>query len=420
MSYEFYQLEELIRECLSPEAISTKLADEKGAGRFLQKVKEKVQNLKTLLVNSVIAAPNELAAETLVQFSQKEISIYLHEILEYLDPKKHPNLPTTAVSFFSASSKELESVLSFILRHFTQYFDLEQPVTQSHKLIACQKLSKLIRDIKVQYKHDAIDVSLLNMVLRSVNNIITSKSEISYRRMKYMEELTEQLGKLTDSDNSIGNYIQFFDVIAEQLEEVGIPEKDLTIKLHIILLYLNYNSPQYISHCVKALWSKMRGHDRKQKLAILSLYGKLMKQLKSKPGFSFVPEYPSALQQISDWIEIESNYLTNKSSEDTELIMPEAPNTVGKIEKVAFGMSSARLAVVLNVFMSEEIKAITDQNVAKVFRTFSAVAITPGSDNLNPAGLRSKANNLRKEAVEWTTDFFYKCYTYLRRRHLNK
>ena len=420
MSYEFYQLESLIRECLLSDIISAKLRDEESAANVLQKIRDEVQNLKNLLVKNVIAAPNELAAETLVQFCQREIGGYLHEILEYLNPRKHPDLSTVATAFFSALSKELESILSFILRHFTQYFDLEQPVSHSHQVIACQKLSKSIRDLKVQYKDATVDVSLLNMILKSLSDIVTSKSEISYRRMKYGQGLAEQLSKLTDHDNLIENYVQFFDVIAEQLEEVGIPENDLTIKLHVVLLYLNYNSPKYISHCVKALWSKMRKQDRKQKLSILSLYGKLMKQLKSKPGFTFVPEYPSALQQINDWIEVESAYLIKRMSDDADLVMPDEPNTVGKVEKVAFGMSSARLAVVLFVFMSEEIKAITEQNVAKVFRTFSAVAITPGSDNLNPAGLRSKANNLRKEAVEWTTEFFYKCYIYLQRHHLNK
>jgi len=420
MSYEFHKLEALIKECLSPNILSARLNDEHHTTELLHKVRTEVQGLKSLLVNNVISAPNELAAETLVQFCQKQVGIYLQDMLEYLDTQKNQDLSPSVVSFYSLVSKELESILSFILRQFTQYFDLDQPVTHSHRVVACQELTDLISSTQDQYKGTTIDAGLLDMIYKSLMELVTSKADITYRRMKYAQELADQLRRLADNNNPIENYVQFFDLISEQLNDVGIPEQDLTIKLHIILLYLNYNSPEYISHCVKALWYKMRGKDRKQKLLILGLYGKLMKQLKSKPAFSFMPEYPSALQQISDWIEIESNYLANSNSDESEPIMPEQPNTVEKVEKVVFGMSAARLAVILSVFMSDEIKAITDQNAAKVFRTFAAVAITPGSDSLNPAGLRSKANNLRREAVEWSTDFFFKCYTYMRRHHLNK
>lgn len=406
MLYDYTDIELLVAERFQPKVIAEQLNHERLD--LLNQVKREVQTIKKLLIDNIFAFPNTQLAEAYVQLQQKEINSLLQKLVSYLRTVRTSQNEELA-TYYITPILDLESVLDFILIRFTQYFDSDQPATDTYRELSCRELHHATEKLRKDTAELMIDHTVIELIIGSIELLDDCDTTISYRQLKFANELITHVNDLLTPDG-VKTFNRFFGVISEQLTDVGVPESDLTIKLHMTLLYLNFNSREYVDLCTSALYYKMRGRSIKEKLAILNLYEKLMDQLHIKPESKFLLHESSAIEQIKAWLTAEAKQLSLGINDDT------GPIKMSELlaEKIYTGLSTSEWAVIAKVFKNPKVAVFIDENASKIYRVLSNALVTKGTDQLSPEGLRSKVNNVRPRAVENVMNIFYESYNLLR------
>ncbi|MBW8683455.1 hypothetical protein [Chitinophaga rhizophila] len=406
MLYDYTFIESLVAEKFHPEAMMKQSPDDWAS--LLMDVKREVQSIKKLLIDNIFSFSNTQLAEAYVQLQQKEINGLLQKLITY-HKSVEVDKQQVLSSFYVTSILDFESVMDFILIRFTQYFDCDQPATDTYRILACNELHMATEQLRKTTAEVSIDHTVIELLISSIELLDDADPTISYRQLKFANELISHVSVLLTADG-LNTFNRFFGVISEQLSEVGVPESDLTIKLHMTLLYLNFNSREYVDLCTSALYYKMRGKSIKEKLAILNLYEKLMDQLHIKPDSKFLSHESSAVEQIKTWLAAEIKQLSLGINDDS------GPIKISELlsEKIYTGLSSSEWAVITKVFKNPKVAVFVDENASKIYRVLSNALITKGTDQLSPEGLRSKANNVRPKAVENVMNIFFESYNLLR------
>jgi hypothetical protein len=232
------------------------------------------------------------------------------------------------------------------------------------------------------------DIELLRKILANssmANIILTPFTEIlelqrtCLHRLYYMKEMSKRLLLLSP------------ECTAEQIEEV--------------LIYMNFNSKMYLKDKLRQLSDTIRYIPSvHQQLTKTRWLLKMNKQQQEHAGFVFNRRYPSLKDQISEWLELEIEYLEHKvrDPENIELL-----EEVARWQhfKVKMNVSVSELAFLLRVMMDHGV--IQHANKSEVVEFFAGYFSTSNQRVISAESLRKKMYDNNTAGAESVKQLFY-------------
>lgn len=328
-------------------------------------LKEEVDRIKKTLVNEVFSFDDERHLERYIQFHQMALIGLLDKLNNQMQVQKSKR------DFFQTLYSNLDTVLRFIERHFTKYFDQDSKAPEGYLALARKDAKENIDKLTSAFSSKGADEKIVFLLLQVLQNIVESKSErnVTFRKVMYAKEVQKELYQLLERQ----------------------PAGDINEDLRQIIYYLNYNSVRvvtYHAHYISSLLD--RAETRTEKIEKLSLVLKNVSQAQVKPAIRYNQNAPSLKDQLSEYISVEMEYqerLQRLNSPSTQ--RPDSPLSGFKLK---FEASVSQLAYLLKVFL--ETKLISNSNLTEVLQFWVMYAITKKSEGISFSSFRTKFYNV--------------------------
>lgn len=328
-------------------------------------LKEEVERIKKTLVNEVFSFDDERHLERYIQFHQMALIGLLDKLNNQIQ------LNRSKRDFFQTVYSNLDTVLRFIERHFSKYFDQDSKAPEGYLALARKDAKEHIDKLSSDFSSKGADEKIVFLLLQVLQNIVESKSErnVTFRKVMYAKEVQKELYQLLDRQ----------------------PTGDINEELRQIMYYLNYNSVKvvtYHAHYISSLLD--RAETRTEKIEKLSLVLKNVSQAQVKPAIRYNQNAPSLKDQLSEYISVEMEYqerLQRLNSPSTQ--RPDSPLSGFKLK---FEASVSQLAYLLKVFL--ETKLISNNNLTEVLQFWVMYAITKKSEGISFSSFRTKFYNV--------------------------
>lgn len=310
MRYELSRLDAFILT-LHPTAAQKELHS--GQIRdWLKFVHDQVMIVRSGMIEEVLNTRNSKLNEGYVQAHQKGLMSLLDTLLSYIviAARNHCRL---LVFLYKKICTELDGLLMLIIKLLNNFFDVTLPVPTSYAVLAHQELSEqweITRNSLLGF--DGLDGTLLDIAAKPLEDFLRDPGQrITYQRLSYLRDLTEQIASVlnkvsTEEDSSNFEYLS----IMRDLSKVGIIEPAINVNLHMLLIYLNHNSSEYVNFCISALQQKVDAmEDINSKILLLRIYAKIMRLLRVKPHSRLEPGKHRVNRQVLDFIEGELEFV---------------------------------------------------------------------------------------------------------------
>jgi len=337
---------------------------------FRQAIKEETNRIKDNFSQASFKLDKKSQLKKYIRFHQQAIVRLEGYLLHYAEPEK---ITRASEELDKATLCRylyfcLEELLSFVGRHFPEYFDREMWIPDSYQVILEHQLKQNINMLEDGLSALGIDKELCAFALHPINEFLlnTSHNEVTYRKVIYIKEV----------EQSIMNLIQ------------SSPE-DPKVSLQWLLIENNFNSLRYFQYCTQQIDSYINETDVEiERLDRLAFVQKLIYQAPVKPGFGYEPNLKSLQTQLSDWLAQEIGYLESRGLRLAEPTNVDQPATGMKIQT---DLSVPQLAYLLRVFI--ETKVFQINIVAVILRFIPAIFQSKRSSKI---GLPSLSNQYYK------------------------
>lgn len=405
MKYQLTTLEQLV-ETVNPEIVNP--ADfARRQDEWLKTFREEKERIVRVLMNKVFdVASDSKRLEVYVQQHQHGITALAIILFRYISLSSKERQ-----SFYTSLCEDLKSLLSYILRHCDKYLDLNLPLPHNYSTLVVSDLEGQLQHVEEHFRGPEWSSELLDLALNPIRDFVHNKKSITYRRLLYYQELLYQISLLS-ADHEVSYMMYHYQLLDNIMKEIGKTETKENVKINILLLYMNFNAPDYIAYCIAGLNRKFGDLPNPERLRIMRIYRKFITHVKLKPSFSFMPEIKeSTLDQLQYWIEREIEYLEREQLNGNEGEQKSAPNE--PTDKIRTSLSAKELAVFIRLFA--EAKIITNQSNREVYRAVSQYFTTTGTDGLTFEGIRSRNYNLSRNAVYSVKERLLTCVNILQR-----
>jgi len=394
MHYEMALLEGLVSHIRPSRLILPLLQAQKE--EWMQFVETEKDRICVALNNGVFKTSDSKIVELYIQQHQRATNALANTLLGYMEAATDPQIR----QFYTEICACLESLLSYILKHFDKYFDVNLPVPQGYRIIASDELRHKLEQLESNFARMEINKNLVDIALKPIREQVRDNGPhtMTYRTLNYYQELMDQLSRL-DDDNGIGYMVLNLELIENILQQIGRSETRNTLRLNITLLYINFNSPEFVAFCIKGLLDKYNELPDSQHLWVMELYLKFLSQIRLKPSYSLIPEEESVTQQIKVWLEHEISFLQKKTIRSPEATANN-PGINASDDKIRTALSTRELVVYISLFAQEEVNIIVNKVNEELYRAVAEKFTTVGSDELSIGSIKSKKFNLHKPAIE--------------------
>lgn len=289
------------------------------------------------LTKSIFTSTQDNIIERYIQYHQTgiiqiadQLQSYLHQIgSKDADQDTAPSLGSLVRYFIS----RLFSLLNFIERFFSKYFNLDAKIPEAYHIIAFNELLKPIDELRSRIDTHITASGLKLCLFDYLESFGKSKLPvaINFRSLIYLKEFINELEQLFSLNDST----------------------DWNQKLSATLIYLNFNHLGFFSYYQVTIRDELDNADSKEQfLNILSRSLTNIKGLQTKPSFSFHPEWPSVKSMLEGWLtdEIAMAVISNKKEKTTP---PDKEYAV--TEKLVLNLSVAQIACLVKVLYEEGI-----------------------------------------------------------------
>ncbi|MGH2624448.1 MAG: hypothetical protein ACRDE7_12335, partial [Sphingobacterium sp.] len=183
-----------------------------------------------------------------------------------------------------------------------------------------------------------------------------------------------------------------------RLKEVDFSEKVIYFSpLEKALIYMNFNSKEFMDALVARIGISVRQFDRKELriMRILEMY-KAFKQLHRKPFVILNPKYISVDNFINNWFEQEIAFYKNCYQYEISLDIPLDPPKKQPFEKrvtnkVLCNLTVDQLAVFIRAI--DELRLVEAKSLSMVFQAIVPYLSTNQRHSISPSSMRSKSYN---------------------------
>jgi len=276
---------------------------------------------------------------------------------------------TTWLNLYKHIYSALNELLSFLESQFTRYLDINCKIPSSYLIIAKIWFAVDWDDLQQTFDDTVSDKDLLSIIFQPIAHFLnadTADESISYRRLYFLKELKRKLTELL---------------------EVRRENEYLTDKLKDLLLYLNFNSIQYIDYWTAIVTREIEEMPTvREKLDRLIFLQKKVSQALTKPGFVFNTLDASLQNQLLSWLTDEILYYKEKGQ------LAGNGHTSDELArwkdfKVLTAFSVPQLGNIIKLLM--ESGFYLNKNKTEVLDFFSHFFATVKQDSVSAGSLRS-------------------------------
>lgn len=373
LKYELECLEQLIAEILS--AKHSTVTDLAAEAEQAQVLKHEIERIKRAFIKEAFSLKKDKHLEIYIQHHQSAI-IHLWDNV----PRNTKDSSNAAKGDLSLLNSKLGELLTFVEKHFSRHFDLAAKIPESYRTISVNDFSEKLPELIKKLKEKGLKLSVINLMIESFKDFIdNAESKISFRKLIYLKELYNELVEISNLD---------------------LEAKELDKMVCITMIYINYNSPKFLSHCSKIIKESYQAKTTlSEQLEKLSHYLKVINQQQEKPGFSFKHSQKSLKVQLSEWVIEEIIFLERKQQ------LSFGFKEEGKIEssslkefKIHTESSVPQVAYFVRIMM--ETGLIKNQSTIDVIRFFSNHIRTNRVERISPDSFRSKFYNTEHTAKQ--------------------
>jgi len=371
MIYQLTTLEQWVRLTIAPEIIKDSTEEDlKGYIQFANVEKDRICGY---FRDKAIGKPPEPSLQ-FIHTHQVSIANLIDVLMGYT--KMEQVLITQAMAIFYRSiCLMLEEVIRFVEAHLPGYFNNEAIVTTINAEQARKELSNALQELQPIAQHPGMDEALYSMTVRTIRQFINEGGSVTYRQLKYMQELAHCLKQLIYLDAGA----------------------NITYELHLILLQLNFNHSRYVLHYTYWLDAKiLKIPDRMCRLDELSRQIKSIEQLEVNPELIFNPKLSPLKDQLLSNIKLTYQYLLTEDKPLNHAIIEQIEKPAAAKPKIRLSISVPVLALFLKLLIRGGV--ILNESRHEIFKIIVDNFTTVKSERLSYGSLKGKYNKVPSSA----------------------
>lgn len=376
--YTLEWLDSLITISLNPETTDVAGLSEQEISSIIPRLNEEKSKQKSLLVNYIFGLTDENHIKLLLKQYHSALVVLLDQVLE--NNKNYPDNRPALKSVTNELIVCVNELLSFIEVRFSKYMSLDERVPITYHALKKEELKPRLEKLKIIFKEKNVNDELKSIVLNSFYLFIDRPKDtipVTFQEVAYIYDLLEGIESLNASAKT--------DHVYSSLDE--------------LLIYLNFNSKDYINYFRKSIEDKINSlKSLSEKMDHLLLYFKEFNQMYRKSGVVLHPGENDLKDELVNWFTQEIQYLEKKFhqlllplEEKAEKFAQKQADEEEKQEKakVLCNLSTDQIALILRAAFELQIFKARSMNV--IFKTIVPHLSTPYKENLSYDSMRSKS-----------------------------
>lgn len=378
-NYPLEWLDSLISITLNPSKMYLRDLSMEDIQNLSEKAVIESVHIQSALKNQVFGLHKESQIRLLVQKYHSALIILLDTLDHYLKDsafikEEHGNIAGTLISC-------LDELLFFIENRYLNYLTLEERVPPTYLSVSRNEMKLKLNRIQKKLIADVADPSFTSIVLDNLYRFIHSKKteSITLRELLYRKELLQKL------------------------EQHGSEEKRTTLynSLHEFLVYMNYNSREYIYYFTKSIAEKINTLETKaERIDSLHFHYKEFSQMQTHQSFILYPEHENLKTILDNWFNLEILYLekTIHLPENVREIKKSIRQPLIVHDRIKVNLSADQLALILRA--CDESQLLSARSMSQVFKQIIPYVSTPLKEQLSFDAVRSKSYHAEERDKE--------------------
>lgn len=347
--------------------------------------KQEVVSIKTRLTNEFLKIRKLIQQQMFSARSQNEAELLIrnyHSALTIMLSQSFSNIENISVKNESAYSinrdllQFLEDLISMVENRFSMYMSMDEYVPKTYFRLTQKELSSRLQKVKTKISINNPQKVPLEIIVNKLNRFMNTNEfeyTTSYKKIMYKKKLITEVEKIDFSTTDFQAYTS----------------------LDIILIYLNFNSVEYLNYLIAFIKRKVSAYKIiNEKMKELRFLYKSFNQLHKRPDVSYNQNFHSVEILLNNWFSEELAYLEKLQLTDISVLekdgrVTKEENFQTKKQKIICNLSSDQIGLILRA--SDELRILAAKSLSEVFKTIVPHLSTPYNENLSYDGMRSKS-----------------------------
>ncbi len=370
MKYELEKIDTLIEKCLSldsPEPAKNMMGD---VDTLITDVRNEIKRIKKSFGEQMFNLKNDKQVERYIQRHQTCLIRLCNSIINHIPPdsfgaKSRSVKIKTLPEFLFYLYSQLEQVLTYIENYFGKYFNQNEYIPGSYRIIGQMEFREKLVSQKLPS-----DCDLLKIARYPIDEFIYNNKNISFKKLIYLKELYKE-------------------IISECSD---CRKKNDDCKLTYNLIYLNFNSFRLFNYLTSIITQDIKKeNDIIKKIEKLSFYQKKLNQAQTKPNFAYKTKQESIKERVGNWIYEELAHY--EKIHQLSLKFPEENILEGQENfKLMTDLSVSQFAYFIRLLI--ETGVIQNKNQKEVISFFANHLKTKKTDKISISSFHNKYYNI--------------------------
>lgn len=368
-------LDSLITVSLNPAKNDFAAVTDAQITPILTKITEERAKFQSLLKNHVFGLTKERQIELFLKQYHSALIILLDQASE--NSKAIPGKKKALKRLANETITCVDELLSFIETRFSNYLCLDERVPLTYLSVTKKELKPRIDKLNLKLSKQVTDERLRAIVTNCLCFFIDydeGNYPVTFQELLYIKEFLRELEAM------------------EVLKE----NKSIYSSLDKVLIYLNFNSTEYINYLTQKIAKKINAHeDISNRIDCLLFHFKEFNQMHRKAGIALYPHQVDIKDELSNWFSQEIFYLEKKLHfsiiplQDKVADVKEKTPAENEKSKVLCVLSTDQTGLILRA--ADELKILIAKSMNEVFKTIVPHLSTPYKENLSYDSMRSKS-----------------------------
>lgn len=375
--YPLEWLDTLISLTLNPAKIYFQDLTKEGIQNFSEKALLETMHIQSELRNRVFSLHKESQIRLLVQKYHSALIILLDTLTDYqkdatFQKSDCSNLGSTLVSC-------LDELLFFIERRFGNFLTLEERVPETYLAVSKAELKLKLDKIKKGITAEVADPNFTDIVLGNLYKFIEGKRgvPVTLREVLYRKELVQKLERLHHSKNQTSLYNA----------------------LNELLVYMNFNSRNYINYFTRSIADKINGLASKaERIDSLQFHYKEFRQMHCNLSMVLYPQHQNLGATLESWFVSEIAYLEKTLHLEVNPIKHYRRSNSDAFavkERITVNLSADQMALILKA--CDDTRLLNARSLSEIFKTIIPFTSTPNKSELSYDAVRRKSYNAEQK-----------------------
>jgi hypothetical protein len=388
----------LIQTELNPALIQLEPPAAPVLSKYISRITAEKNIVRSMLLEEVFSCTAEKSVELLIQQNQAALINLADDLVQSINSIEpfHIGLANEKVSIFTVYHHILqciEELLTFIEKHFNRYFNRDEKIPQSYKLLMQAEFRNNFTEFSKFYKIAGIDPALVEIMLKPLLNFVDAeKSEhVTYRQLFYLKTLQKEYSNLL------------------------LPAQNELFKINLInqLIYLNFNDHAFIDYYIQIISKDVNeAVSIFEQIEKLAWWFKTVKQVRTRPDTAYKLKDAPAKDQLLTWIEFEMAFLEKKQQLILEM-PPQHDSFDQPLVNVITAFSVRQVALFARLLI--DLEYIKTDNQREMLKALTQVLHTEKTKNISPANLRNKYYNIDEPTKNSLKVYLFKLIDQLRK-----